>query len=121
MRVPFHALAAIGVLAAAVPASALTVQPLSTTPAVSAVRALSSDPVARLAGAGESFRESVAGGSAGVSGLPVYFEPTQAGSQALEDRYAADPVGFMARVNADAPATTAEAASTEAKASPKGR
>jgi hypothetical protein len=118
MRASIFTLAAAGALAVAIPASALTVQPVSATPASSTVRALASDPTARVLGFGESFRESVADDTSGASGLPVYFEPTQAAAQADEARYAADPVGFMARVDNGAAATNA-AAQPGARTAPK--
>ena len=127
MRVSIHALAAVCVLAVAAPASALTVQPLSTTTAAGAVNAMFSDPAAKMAGGGANYRWAVVGDDPGASGLPVYFEPTDAGSQVDEARYAADPVHFMAQVDgrpattAVAPATVAARAGVSAKAPLDGR
>jgi hypothetical protein len=95
MRAPIYVLAAIGVLAVAAPASALTTQPVSATTAGPVVNALKSDPVSGFLGAGAGFRWSVAGDDSAVGGLPVYFEPTDAAAKADQERYAADPVGFM--------------------------
>jgi hypothetical protein len=114
MRVLFHALAAVGVLTVAAPASALTIQPLSTTTAAAPARAMFSDPAAKMAGGAAGYRWAIAGDDSGASGLPVYFEPTDAGSQADEDRYASDPVGFMARVDGSGPVTPAAARSAAA-------
>jgi hypothetical protein len=114
MRVSIHALAAVGVLAVAAPASALTVQPLSTTTAASTVNAMFSDPAAKMAGGGAHFRSAIAGDDPGASGLPVYFEPTDAGAEADESRYAADPVRFMARADGEPATNAAHASSTVA-------
>jgi hypothetical protein len=95
MRAPLYVLAAIGVLAVAAPASALTTQPVSTTTAGPVLNALNGDPVAGFLGAGAGYRWSVAGDDSAVGGLPVYFEPTDVAAKADQERYAADPVAFM--------------------------
>lgn len=124
MRAPLYALAAIGVLAIAAPASALTTQPVSTTTAGPVVNALNADPVSGFLGAGEGFRWSVAGADSAVAGLPVYFEPTDAAAKADQERYAADPVGFMDKADgqpAVVAAHTPSATAAQTGAAPKAR
>ena len=121
MRVSIHALAAAGVLALAAPASAVTVQPLSASPSMTRAHFSNGSE-----GAGGDLKAAVFGIGSGASS-DGYGRPwnapakSDAASVDLGALYAADPAGFLARMNESGPATNAARPASTQTGAPKAR